>query len=618
MIKTFRSKIKGFLKPLFCIFLAFVMVSPTYAISEDLLDFYNLNGIYYYDPTGSNSRCASGEVSLSGSTAAEKIWSGLTSFMTPEQAAGVMGNMVGESGLNPVRHEGSQKDKYWGSIDLVNDQDKAYGIGLIQWSYGRRVNLLRNIQGQDASLLQYFNDPDQYNVSSGDAFLEKVGDAVFDRLVQIELEFLKEEINTSYKGILDQTTIPDATKYFMDRVERPTVAICYLGMKTCDHPPEYYKDGYESSLNLRTSRAQNFFDDYNGATLSSSTNIAGTNVSGSDITIIGDSITEGSKSQIESLLPGVEIDSEVGRQFNTGIEIAKSIELRRVVVFALGTNNTGLTQSQVDEVVNVVGPDRNLYFVTNYYSMDDDRYDYSHNNQLLTEAAGKYSNVVTIEWDRSASTDPSKYISSDGIHPTTAGKELFAKLIYNAVTSSNLTSDGCMVSGDLQQLALRYAWPTYHAANYFDMMPDYEAAVQRRRSEGKYVGGASRPGIDCGGFVTTLIQDSGFAPEYNGYNSNVPPQEKWVKENGWTLLNGTEDTQIDTGILQPGDVAFSGPSDHPGHTFIYVGQISGFDSNIASASYGGSSDTPAWRTPMAGKENLLTGKGVPVRWYRKN
>ena len=80
-----------------------------------------------------------------------------------------------------------------------------------------------------------------------------------------------------------------------------------------------------------------------------------------------------------------------------------------------------------------------------------------------------------------------------------------------------------------------------------------------------------------------------------------------MKAHNWTLLNKNSETAIDTSILQPGDVAFS-----KGHTFIYVGEINGFDSVIASASYGNSTA----RAPMAGTENLIKGHGVYVRWYR--
>jgi hypothetical protein len=141
-------------------------------------------------------------------------------------------------------------------------------------------------------------------------------------------------------------------------------------------------------------------------------------------------------------------------------------------------------------------------------------------------------------------------------------------------------------------------------------MPEYANAVTTSISEGRYVGGSINgiPGIDCGGFVTILTQNSGLATDYNDTKGDTDTQEAWVKSHNWTLLNSNSSTAVDTSILQAGDIAFSS-----GHTFIYVGEIDGFDSNIASASYGQSSA----RAPMAGHESLVFGNGVTVRWYRK-
>ena len=88
---------------------------------------------------------------------------------------------------------------------------------------------------------------------------------------------------------------------------------------------------------------------------------------------------------------------------------------------------------------------------------------------------------------------------------------------------------------------------------------------------------------------------------------------KWL-----VLLNDNPRATIDTSILQAGDVAFSdGSVGEAGHTFIYVGNIEGFNSNIASASY--SSDGTKGRAPMAAKDSLTKSYSTndPVRWYRK-
>lgn len=184
--------------------------------------------------------------------------------------------------------------------------------------------------------------------------------------------------------------------------------------------------------------------------------------------------------------------------------------------------------------------------------------------------------------------------------------------------SGNPSDPGCGLGGPgvgagIEKTTLAYAWPEFHEPNYFEMTPDYKKAVRRATESGRYVGGEDRPGIDCGGFVTTLLVDSGFEPKYNHSGKmsdgagNTPTQEAWVKNN-WKSLGYGKD--IDTATLEPGDVAFSGG---PSHTFVYVGNIEGFNSPVASASY--SPSNTSWRSPMAGQESLTTGD---VRWYRKD
>ena len=151
-------------------------------------------------------------------------------------------------------------------------------------------------------------------------------------------------------------------------------------------------------------------------------------------------------------------------------------------------------------------------------------------------------------------------------------------------------------SGNIQEYILGYAWPQYHDPPYLDMTPKYEAAVNKRQSEGKYVGGESYPGRDCGGFVTTLMQESGYDPNYNSDKCGTDCQENYVKREGWELVT-------DTSKLQPGDVAFDVSG---GHTWVYAGEIAGFDSVVASASL----DT---RAPMAGHEGV-----DGARWYHRS
>lgn len=442
------TRLKPFLKTLILILCSLIFAItipvPIQALTNAQWDFFTANGIYYYDPDGGGfTGCYVGDIVVQGSTAAEKIWTGLTTFLTDEQAAGVMGNMISESSFNPVRHEMSKLSEYKGNFDLFGNPGVSYGIGLIQWSFGRRINLLEYIKSKNSSLLTYFEQPYQYSRVNGsevygDKFLQLAGESVFDQLIQLELEFLKTELNTKFSGFMSTNSVYDATKFFLEKVEIP-------------------QNPYIEAHMNRVTQAEEFYKLYHG--------------------------------------------------------------------FTPGNSGGG--------------------------------------------------------------------------------------------------SNSCTPSGNFQQTVLNYAWPQHYSAPYTDRMKDYAAAVAKRKQEGKYVGGSVNgiDGIDCGGFVTTLMQDSGFAPDYNSNGGGTSVQEQWVKDQGWKLLNGSPSTPINTGILQPGDVAFT-----TGHTFVYVGNIPDFNGVIASASIGnGSGETTGKnrdtsRAPMVGTEGLVSeyNSHEIVRWYRKN
>lgn len=151
-----------------------------------------------------------------------------------------------------------------------------------------------------------------------------------------------------------------------------------------------------------------------------------------------------------------------------------------------------------------------------------------------------------------------------------------------------------------------YAWPDYHEPNYLELKPEYAAAITAAQRKGEYVGGDTRPGVDCGGFVTRVMRDSGFDPEYNKHQGNTTQQQKYLDEQVGTgkyvKLTGITGTEK----LQLGDVAIN---DH--HTYMFVGKLTKFNGNSASASF--SDRNTSWRTPMAsGAYGFET-----FSWYRK-
>ena len=210
--------------------------------------------------------------------------------------------------------------------------------------------------------------------------------------------------------------------------------------------------------------------------------------------------------------------------------------------------------------------------------------------------------VIAIMSDK-----PAKW---DGV--ANIAKQIHAKVTAGKTAADVVSGDDCgngtQANGDITGIVKSYAWPDYHAAPYLHRQGAYAEAVARAKKKGQYVGGSVSgvPGIDCGGFVTRVMIDSGFEPNYNykgsmaGGAGATPTQQKWLDEN-WQKINPKS-----TKDMQPGDVAVNSK-----HTYVYVGKVDGFNSTVASASY---SETGNGRAPMAGRE---TPADSSYSWYRK-
>ena len=180
-------------------------------------------------------------------------------------------------------------------------------------------------------------------------------------------------------------------------------------------------------------------------------------INGIDITMIGDSITNRSSSRLRGEINGIHILAQDSKQFGgpenatnpTGLQMLRELDLRPVVVFALGTNNAGLTAAQVEEAVSLAGPSRNVLFVTNYSLANPAQYE--SNNSLMRAAAQNHINVAIADWASavSSSSSPELYIdTADGynVHPSPEGEALFAQTISSALRQFTAASSSVAVS----------------------------------------------------------------------------------------------------------------------------------------------------------------------------
>lgn len=423
-----------------------VMPLRVFAIDQD---FYDANDIIYYDKCSVSSGSTGGK--MSGDSNFAKVvsyFSGNNSkgiSIKAEGIAGIISNFTSESALSPFRNEGQYGTS--GGMD-------SPGYGIAQFT--PRSKIVGPLQS-DPRTSKYFNTyyvpqysglpdektqiPNGVPVEVDDAWLEVELDFIVtseftsttlgeyrDMGGSMGLDYLNDNL-TIMEGLGQAKSASDAAKVFVWIYERPAD-----------------KSGAASD---RSTYAEQILPEVKNFMGSNKTSIGKTSdkaIDGNDVTIIGDSISVGSSDKLKEKLPKVDINAEVGRQFTKGIEIAKSSTLRSTVVFALGTNDTGLTSEQINNLVSTVGKDKTIVLVTNYGSPSSGK-DYTSNNNVIKKAAADNSNIVIADWASAVTNDPGKYISSDGIHPTTDGQQLFATTIYNAIAQKSASdssgSDDC-------------------------------------------------------------------------------------------------------------------------------------------------------------------------------
>ena len=227
----------------------------------DTTSLFESNQIIFWDPdicaNEGNRQNASiytgGEAEISGTTAKEKIWSGLKSLgLTDEVAAGTLGNMMHESGLSPARYENKWRSVWENGFDWETDSTGGHGVGLIQWSGGRRVNFFKYMREKNNDLTEkYLKKPSEYGSLSGDSFIEKANNEdEIDALYSLEITFLIDEIknNSAYSGLFNQTTVDDAAVYFSSKIE---------GCTECLNPDS-------TTSKERRASAQEIFTEFSG------------------------------------------------------------------------------------------------------------------------------------------------------------------------------------------------------------------------------------------------------------------------------------------------------------------------------------------------------------------
>ena len=467
------------------------------ALTEAQRNQFAANNILFYDPEGSaaNSYCISSnaDCGIMGTTRDEKLWSGLRHVgFDPEQTAALMGNILNEGGTPTTQeyayiyarndgcktqegndytiwtynneHHASCMSRYYKNY-TAGSEVAGIGLGFVQWtSKDRRegyLGIMRNL-----GLLKYFEGDayKTYGSLTDDQLLtlitEQTGsDAEYWALWCAAIQFIKTEMDGDYNAFYSKQGVEEIAGW---------VAASYEVCNGCGVGQSSYNQRIQDAIAIYNRYLAGDFDAIENATPTASSA-----EDGSNITIIGDSITEGAKSDILALLPNADIHSQTSKSFSSGNnsnpsgmaiaqELKESGELRPQVVFALGTNNiSGIGNDNINKLVNdIIGPGHNIYFLTNYDDAEPSKY--ATNNTQLISAAATYNNVYLIDWksivEEAKKNNPSTtYIrdetSSAGyaVHPTAEGNKLFAQAIVDGVTGATSSSYNCENISDPNQ-----------------------------------------------------------------------------------------------------------------------------------------------------------------------
>lgn len=513
-------------------------------LQEPYSNVFPQNNISYWNP---NECTPGGGAGLCGDTSEEKMWSLLSQHFDALHAAAAFGSINHEGGSQPVKWEYNRIVSTSTCQFIVNwddiwngAYDGRYGVG----SFGLTSGLsdyLHYVGDTAPDLLEYFKDPTNTCLSTGDELAEKIGENAYDRLVQLEVNYFIEQWigEDRLNGFKSIDNLEEAAVYWAHNIER---------CAACGY------NGGSGQLPLRAAEASKKYDEFKDFTCSASSNSSGassatpssgSSVSGSQITFIGDSLTGiGGEDLFKQYFDGADygssfnkcyqgdmssyvcsgkkIDSDMGTNGGpSGLKILEDIvsakKLRPILVFALGANSQW-TQAYMDKLRSLVGDDTKVLILTTKtitpHSLAGGGYD--DNNKFLKEAAEKYDNIYVADW---ATAVKDENYDSDGLHyKSPDGYKAYYQFISDSL--GNLGGDNC---GGGDNNVVKAAEEIIELANKNGSTYGGGHGVENSVFDGMLKNGDPIK-VDCTGFVN-LVMYKAFGQNPNIFTGNIDESE---------------------------------------------------------------------------------------------
>lgn len=152
-----------------------------------------------------------------------------------------------------------------------------------------------------------------------------------------------------------------------------------------------------------------------------------------DPLLIGDSVSAGCENEFYRVFPYGHSDAVVNRNiWESPYQFyLENNQVGEYVVFCLGTNNA-VVDEQIDEMLDIVGPDKKVILVNIRCPRDWE----AQTNRAIANAPSRHSNVVAIADWYGASAGHDEYFYEDGIHVNEAGAKAYIALIQQTIKDS--------------------------------------------------------------------------------------------------------------------------------------------------------------------------------------
>lgn len=163
------------------------------------------------------------------------------------------------------------------------------------------------------------------------------------------------------------------------------------------------------------------------------------------VSIIGDSVTLGTRSYLGAHVPNSSIDAEGDRTMNLAYKVMMNQQrnhtLRQYVVICIGTNALDDYEEQTMKIIHDLKPGHKLILMTPYNARADADWNSSKLAVLERRLPAKYKFITIADWGKIAAQHPEVFRGTDGVHfgGIRAGDILYAKVINQALVVAKKT-----------------------------------------------------------------------------------------------------------------------------------------------------------------------------------